>query len=65
MGEKDYSQGEIDYMIGSLLTTHYGKLKAEELFFVRVAQAQSKPLTQEDRDTLIKLYDAIGESSYD
>ena len=66
--ENDYSQAEVNNTIEELTTVHISKLKQEELAFLSgltVIKHEVKPkITQEERDTLIKLYDAIGEAGY-
>ena len=59
MINNDYSQLEIDNVIESLLTVHFGKLKCEELAFIDTVNGHR--LTQNQRDVLIKLYDAVSE----
>jgi len=61
--ENDYSQAEINNIIEELTTIHIGKLKPEELKFLTEIAIQYE-ITQEQRDRLIKLYDAIGEPGY-
>ena len=61
--ENDYSQAEINNIIEELTTIHIGKLKPEEIEFLTGLVLQYE-ISQEQRDRLIRLYDAIGEVGY-
>ena len=61
--ENDYSQAEINNIIEELTTIHISKLKPEEIEFLIHLVLQHE-INQEQRDKLIKLYDAIGEAGY-
>lgn len=61
--EKDYSQLEIDNIIIEINLIHYGKLKPEEINFMDQIYFSDK-ISQEQRDILIKIYDAVGEAGY-
>ena len=61
--EKDYSQLEIDNIIIEINLIHYSKLKPEEIKFMDQIYFSDK-LSQEQRDILIKIYDAVGEAGY-
>lgn len=58
----DYSQIELDNIIEELLTVHDSKLKCIEYLFLK--QKQHENLNQEDRDTIISMYDRMGEAGY-
>lgn len=60
---RDYSQIEIDNIIEELMTVHHCKLRVEEIEFLTGLTVQHT-ISNNQRDTLIKLYDAIGESGY-
>jgi len=60
--ENDYSHIELINIIDELINIHRSKLKKEELLFVynMFSNLQSgHQLSQEQRDTLIKLYDGV------
>jgi len=57
--EKDYSQKEVNNIIDELQDVYFTKLKTEELYFLTVIKG--KKINQEQRDKLIKLYDAVSE----
>lgn len=61
--ENDYSQLEIDNIIIEINLIHYGKLKPEEINFMDQIYFSDK-ISQEQRDILIKIYDAVGEAGY-
>ena len=62
MGEKDYSQEEIDNLIEELQLVHFAKLKTEELIFL--SSIKGKKINQGQRDRLINMYDGMGEAGY-
>ena len=63
--ENDYNQLEIDSIIEELLTIHLCKLKSLEISFIENLKGRTKePITQWQRDILIKIYDAVGEAGY-
>ena len=61
--ENDYSQLEIDNIIVELKTVHKGKLKHEEIEWLKQLQRQNT-ITQPQRDLLIGMYDRMGETDY-
>ena len=61
--ENDYSQLEIDNIIREINLIYYSKLKPEEIQFMDQLSFCGK-ISQEQRDILIKIYDAIGETGY-
>jgi len=66
MVENDYNHEEIESVCSELLNVFRNKLKIEELNFVQQCYYNNfnETITQEERDTLMKLYDAIGEAGY-
>ena len=62
--ERDYSQAEINNMIEELTTIHIAKLKHEETAFLANLVIQHE-VSQSDRDTLIRMYEGMGEAGYD
>lgn len=58
----DYSQLEIDNIVDELLNVHICKLKQPEINFLN--SIDGKAINQEQRDILIKLYDATCEAGY-
>jgi len=57
MAENDYSQLEIDNIIEELITMHFCKLKVVEVTFI--SELSGRTVTQEQRDKIIRLYDAV------
>lgn len=62
MSYEDYNQGEIDNMVHNLLNYWGSKLKDVEVKWLQ--ERKFTKFTQQDRDTLIAMYDRMAESSY-
>ena len=65
---EDYNKAELENIIEELLTVHISKLVHIEKVYLNVLKEHlannSEPLEQADRDTLIVMYDRMGEGGY-
>jgi len=61
MAYEDYSHAEIDTICSELLSLHGDKLKCEEVVFINKMFHVNlhNQIAQEDRDTLIGMYDRL------
>jgi hypothetical protein len=57
MSYEDYSQQELDNIIDEILNVHIGKLKTLEIIFLN--QIHHSKIKDEDRDTIVAMYDRM------
>jgi len=62
MSYEDYSEEEIKNIIDELSTTYALKLKVIEHVFLNMLR-ELKRITNDDRDTLISIYDRVRDNS--